>query len=234
MKVDLLATSFLVNDDFCGTGFHLDDQAEEFEGWDFYDPDHIAEFAGRNCYQSFDKPNPKTRANKDYLSNILNQSHESVLEHANVTFFVSGVSRSLLAELSRHRHLSFSVESQRYVEPEFAWVTPPIIEDYPELAGIYGGVLEVVESAYKDIYDHLRDNQVSKKKAREAARSVLPNFTSVTMVVSGNIRAWRDVLKKRHHKAADAEIQVFAKKVLAHLRKIAPNSVQDIPEDAYV
>jgi thymidylate synthase (FAD) len=51
------------------------------------------------------------------------------------------------------------------------------------------------------------------------------------MVVSGNLRAWRDVLGKRHSVHADAEIQEFAALVLGHLRSIAPNSVQDIGEE---
>jgi thymidylate synthase (FAD) len=74
---------------------------------------------------------------------------------------------------------------------------------------------------------------LKRKQAREAARCVLPNAAPVDMVVTGNLRAWRDVLGKRHHVAADAEIQEFAKRVLAKLRSIAPNSVQDIPDEPY-
>jgi thymidylate synthase (FAD) len=53
------------------------------------------------------------------------------------------------------------------------------------------------------------------------------------MVVTGNLRAWRDVLGKRWHEAADAEIKEFAGLVLGHLRSIAPNSFQDVPETPY-
>src|SRR5690554_948865 len=78
------------------------------DDWVSTDSDLLAEFAGRSCYQSFHKPNPKTEANHDYLRNILNQGHFSVLEHASATFYVTGVSRALTHELIRHRHLSYS------------------------------------------------------------------------------------------------------------------------------
>lgn len=89
----------------------------------------IPEFAGRACYQSFDRPNPKTATNQDYLHNILSQRHYSVLEHASVTFYITGVSRSFTHELVRHRHLSPSQLSQRYVPiDEMRVVIPPLVE----------------------------------------------------------------------------------------------------------
>jgi thymidylate synthase (FAD) len=60
----------------------------------------------------------------------------------------------------------------------------------------------------------------------------LPNAAPVDLIVSGNLRAWRDVLRKRNSPAADAEIQLFSAEVLRHLRNIAPNSVQDFKEDS--
>lgn len=195
--------------------------------------DALGEFAGRLCYKSFSRPNPATAENSGYMANILNQGHYSVLEHASVTFLVRGVSRALLAELTRHRHLSFSVVSQRYVDyADTEPVIPPAIAGTDEER-----VLCVAYSAAKDHYDWLTAQLIRKglprKKAREAARAVLPNAAPVDMVVTGNLRAWRDVLGKRHHVAADAEIQRFAHKVLIHLRELAPNSVQDIPNEPY-
>jgi thymidylate synthase (FAD) len=174
--------------------------------------DALAEAAGRICYKSFDRPNPKTARNRDYLANIISQGHYSVMEHASVTFLVQDVSRALLAELTRHRHLSFSVVSQRYVNyADTAPVIPPAAEGTPDLTA----------------------RGFKRKEAREAARSVLPNAAPVDMVVTGNLRAWRDVLGKRHHVAADAEIQEFAARVLRLLRVAAPGCVQDVPEEPY-
>lgn len=196
--------------------------------------DALAEFAGRMCYQSWDRPNPKTATNKGYLGNILNQGHYSVLEHASVSFAVEGVSRALLTELERHRFLSFSVISQRYVDAEeMDFVEPPAVRDDYELSQ------EMIDHYLRslELYDYLVSQLeaagLRHKQAREAARAVLPNGIEVKMVVTGNIRAWRDVIGKRYHEAADAEIREFATEVLRWLRQLSPSSVQDIPEEPY-
>lgn len=217
------------------------------------DLDELAEVAGRACYESWGRPNPDTATNEGYLRNILAQNHESVLEHSSVTFYVEGISRSLLAELTRHRHLSFSVLSQRYVRMDAdRYVLPPLFDEYgdtvlytspfPEEWGlgkdwtivdeIQDAILAAFES-YERIADKLIEKGIPRKQALEAARAVLPQATESPLVVTGNLRAWRDVLGKRHHVAADAEIQQFAAEVLKHLRDLAPNSVQDIPDDPY-
>lgn len=72
-----------------------------------------------------------------------------------------------------------------------------------------------------------------RKQAREAARAVLPNMTNSPMVVTGNHRAWRYVIKARWHEAADAEIRELAGELLVQLRQIAPATYQDIPSTPY-
>src|SRR5690606_3748069 len=157
--------------------------------------------------------------------------------------YVEGVSRSLLTELERHRFLSFSVIAQRYVRQKFKDVViPPAIDDEsPDLDGVskaevQAEFLTAMDEAYMH-YDYIADYLVHaglpRKQALEAARSVLPNAAEVKMVVTGNIRAWRDVLQKRWHAAADAEIRQFAGEVLKALREYAPNSVSDIPDRPY-
>lgn len=236
MQVDVLASTLISNSP-AWDGFN----PMEDMGFDPFpehsyptDADVLAEFSGRLCYRSFNRPNPKTAKNADYLKNIISQGHFSVLEHSSVSFLVRGVSRALLAELTRHRHLSFSVVSQRYVDySKTEPVIPPALEDTPAADDIrteyrlqtdfYGGLVKYL----------MDDLGKSRKQAREAARAVLPNAAPVDMVVTGNLRAWRDVLGKRHHVAADAEIQQFAGLVLGHLRDIAPNSVADIPDEPF-
>jgi thymidylate synthase (FAD) len=202
--------------------------------------DELAELAGRNCYLSWKRPNPATATNQGYLKNILSQNHHSVLEHSSVTFYCEGVSRSLLAELTRHRHLSFSVVSQRYVDgTELEFVSPPIIGELKGLTAL-GAMNEIIDSyehsqeKYTNLVEIFTEAGYKKKEAREAARAVLPNMMDSPLVVTGNLRAWRDVLGKRYHIAADREIQGFATEILKSLRMIAPNSFQDIPEEKYV
>jgi thymidylate synthase (FAD) len=197
------------------------------------DADALAEAAGRICYKSFNRPNPKTAANADYLANIIGQGHYSVMEHASVSFLVRGVSRALLAELTRHRHLSFSVVSQRYVNyADTEPVIPPAIRG-TDLERPFRNDYRASLKAYDAAVSLLTKRGHKRKQAREAARAILPNAAPVDMVVTGNLRAWRDTLGKRHHVAADAEIREFAGLILARLRNIAPACVQDIPEEPY-
>lgn len=199
--------------------------------------DELAELAGRNCYLSWNRPNPETATNAGYMNNIITQNHFSVMEHGSVTFYATDVSRSLLTELSRHRHLSFSVVSQRYVDAnKLGFVIPPIVMKLPfgEREYLEADLTEFWDKTILPLYNELvalfEEHGYQRKEAREAARAVLPNMTNSPLVVTGNIRAWRDVLSKRYHIAADKEIQLFATQILGHLRVLAPNSVQDIGE----
>lgn len=195
--------------------------------------DTLSEAAGRQCYRSFHKPNEATRANVDYLANILAQKHESVLEHASVSFRVSGVSRNLLLELERHRHLSFSVVSQRYVNAtQDALVMPPALRNqtYVELEKRIAEFHREAKELYSSIVTSLTCAGLNRKQAREAARAVLPGGMETEFVVTGNLRAWRDVLRRRFSVHADAEICEMATEMVTHMRALAPGAFQDFPE----
>ncbi len=194
------------------------------------DSDELAEMAGRLCYKSWDRPNPATSTNAGYLANILGHRHYSVLEHASATFYIGGVSRSLTHELVRHRHLSPSQVSQRYVdESEANFVVGEWFDQLgkPEQYSIENHMASALK-LYQSIYDELTLRGVPKKAARGAARSVLPNMTETALVLTGNHRAWRDVIEKRNSPAADAEIRELAKELLVRLKEIAPNTYQDM------
>lgn len=201
------------------------------------DADRLAHFAGRSCYQSWHMPNPDTSTDTGYLANILNQGHYSVLEHASVTFYVEGVSRNMTHELIRHRHLSYSELSQRYINMEDAIITiPPAIDaldNWMEPVGKLGRTMSDAISRYNDVVEVLESEGVKGKKAREAARALLPGGTETKIVVTGNHRAWRDMLHKRYSTHADAEIREFATLILEELRKIAPGTYQDFPDQPF-
>src|SRR6201986_5682672 len=116
----------------------------------------LADFAGRACYQSWNKPNPSTATNAGYLRHILEVGHLSVLEHGSVTFYITGVSRSLTHELIRHRHFSYSPLSQRYVpERDAAMVEPGVIADHPELNAKFVAASEAAVGAYTELLEGL-------------------------------------------------------------------------------
>lgn len=189
----------------------------------------LAEFAGRACYQSFHKPNPNTKGNGAYLANIIAQGHESVLEHVQVSFYIEGVSRTLTHEFVRHRHFSYSQLSQRYVdEAEAKFVVPPRYLEDEQMMNFFSEYQKEVTQLYSAMVKELSEKGVPRKKAREAARSVLPGGTETKIVVSGNCRAWRDFLKKRMHPAADAEIQRLAVVIFDELMLQLPSIFTDL------
>lgn len=199
------------------------------------DADRLAHFAGRSCYQSWTMPNPDTATDMGYMANILKQGHHSVLEHATATFYIEGVSRNLTHELIRHRHLSYSELSQRFVDMKDAkFIVPPAIRANhgPEdIKGFYDGIRGTDwEFDYTVAVDNLTAQGYSRKQAREAARFYLPSGMETKIVVSGNHRAWRDMLFKRYSVHADAEIRELATELLRQLRLVAPATYQDFPE----
>lgn len=179
--------------------------------------------AGRNCYRSFNRPNEATRDDADYLQRTLReQGHWSIAEHSTATLYFTGVSRAFLAELTRHRHLSFSVESQRFINAGDAnIVIPPAIrEAHHETKQQF--IKDAGEAIlnYTDMQYELEDRP--KKQRNEAARGLLPNCIETRMVVTGNLRAWHEVINRRTQPDADAEIQEVMRLAAQQLHPIAP------------
>lgn len=199
------------------------------------DSDTVSHFAGRSCYQAWNMEREETSTNEGYLANILRQGHESVLEHGSATFYIEGVSRNLTHELIRHRHLSYSELSQRYVKMEEAqFILPPTMRKVaPADQWMDPDLAEDCKSCYADTVEDLENHGIKGKKAREAARAVLPGGMETRIVVSGNHRAWRDMLKKRYSVHADAEICELAALLLEELKRIAPGIYQDFPDQPF-
>ena len=195
----------------------------------------LAEFAGRACYQSWRKPNPATATNAGYLRHILEVGHLSVLEHGSVSFYFTGISRSLSHELVRHRHFSYSQLSQRYVpETDAVFIEPDVIAADPELHAVFCAAVTQAREAYRLLQVSLLNRFASagsatlrRKQARQAARSVLPNATETRIVVTGNYRAWRHFIAMRATEHADVEIRALAVECLRQLLKVAPNVFGD-------
>ncbi|MHA6620945.1 FAD-dependent thymidylate synthase [Pseudonocardia sp. DLS-67] len=195
----------------------------------------LAEFAGRACYQSWSKPNPATATNAGYLRHILEVGHLSVLEHGTVSFYLTGVSRSLTHELIRHRHFSYSQLSQRYVpERDAAMVEPAVIADDPELHELFTEAAAASVTAYEALLEGLQkrladapDATLRRKQARQAARAILPNATETRIVVTGNYRAWRHFIAMRATEHADVEIRELAVECLRQLQREVPNVFDD-------
>jgi len=198
------------------------------------DGERLAEFAGRLCYMS--QRNPAGRSTREYLVNILKQGHGSVLEHANYSLLLEGISRSLTHELVRHRAgFAYSQLSQRYVdESQAAFVVPPAIIGDEALEGAWREQVESAQRTYVALVEQLMerygwvsDRVHRRKMAREAARGVLPNSTETKIVVTGNVRAWRTLLELRCGEGAEQEIRRLAILVLRTLQQEAPAFFDD-------
>ncbi len=201
----------------------------------------LVEVAGRLCYLSFAKPRPG--GNAAYIGHILEVGHGSVLEHAVFNFIITGVSRSFTHELVRHRAgFGYSQLSQRFVdESTCSFVEPDAIADDPELHRIWLEAVQTCQRAYKELADGLAarfadisDRTLRRKRAREAARSILPNATETKVFVTGNARALRHFIEMRADPAADAEIRKVALALLRLLQAESPNlfgdyTINDLP-----
>ena len=198
------------------------------------DGERLAEFAGRLCYMS--QHNPASRSTRDYLENIKKQGHGSVLEHANYSLLLEGVSRSLTHELVRHRAgFAYSQLSQRYVdESEAHFVVPPAIVGEAALEAAWRAQVEGAQASYVSLVEKLMERYAwvpdkvhRRKMAREAARGVLPNSTETKIVVTGNARAWRTALELRSSEAAELEIRRLAVAIIRLFKQETPHFFAD-------
>lgn len=203
---------------------------QEFYGDAVQDRDYapgggeLIEFAGRKCYDADGRKNAKTATSYGYIGNILDQKHESVLEHVNFTFLVEGISRAASHEWVRHRHGSYSQESQRFVlatKKPTAVIPPALMNDSVQLDEFIGS-LEPAWELYESTYQKLRDQGVGRKQASEAARSYIPNAAATDLVVTGNVRYWKEFIEKRDAAGADAEIRRAAKIIAGILADALP------------
>ena len=206
-------------------------------------PEHTVAAAAKLCYSSSDitgltdsLTDEKAAAFVEMLSEI---GHESPIEHASFTFGIEGVSRSLLAQITRHRMASFSVKSQRYVrEGSFGYVTPPEIAADPEAKRLYDEIMAEDQRKYDRLAEILKEKHIktfmaegkdektatrlAEKKAIEDARFVLPNSCETQMVMTMNARSLKNFFRIRCCNRAQWEIRDIADQMLALVSKAAP------------
>ncbi len=207
-------------------------------------PEKVIAQAARLCYSPASIENisegltgEKVASFVDMLAEI---GHESPIEHASFTFGIEGVSRSLLAQITRHRIASYSVQSQRYVtETHFEYVVPPEIDAIPQARAEFLAAMEEDQRHYenltallkakhkKDFMDAGRDEKSAdrdaQKKAIEDARFVLPNACDTKMICTFNARSLFNFFSHRCCNRAQWEIREVAVQMLCLVRGVAPN-----------
>jgi len=207
------------------------------------DPEKIVAAAAKLCYSAAGiadlldgLTDEKTAA---FLERLMGLGHHSPLEHAVFTFGIEGVSRALLAQITRHRIASFSVQSQRYVGlDDFGCITPPSISEYSDAKALFDQSMEEAGVAYNKLVDTLYSRYkaqleasgnpsadklaAAKKQALEDARFVLPNACETKMVLTMNARSLRGFFAQRCCERAQWEIRALAEEMLNLCKAASP------------
>jgi thymidylate synthase (FAD) len=184
-------------------------------------PVRVIEKAGRNCYLSEDKITPDSAPK--FVKMICKKNHESVLEHASASFRIV-TDRGVLAEITRHRLSSFSVESTRYLSyakgkfnSELTVIEPPglsgVSRDYWLNSVLFA------EMGYMEL--------IRQGVTPEIARAVLPMCLKTELTMTSNFRQWKNVLRLRLGKAAHPQIREIASLIQAELIRLCPEVFGD-------
>ncbi len=185
-------------------------------------PERIIAQSARLCYSDSDIDELNEKLSDEsiikLIKKIIKLRHYSVLEHANFTFAIEGISRVTSHQLVRHRIASFSQQSQRYVkikEEGFPYVIPKSIAKDEKLIKIFTDAIKELDKIYNLFLDH--------NIAAEDARYILPQAVETKIIVTANARELLHVFKLRCCNRAQWEIREVAKGMLREVKAIAPN-----------
>lgn len=208
------------------------------------EPEKVVAAAARLCYSKagVEEITQGLTGQKtaDFVDMLSSMGHESPLEHASFTFGIEGVSRSFLAQITRHRIASYSVKSQRYVaESDFEYVVPPAIEAIPEARDEFLRAMEEDRLHYirirelltgrhkKELTAQGKDEssalKAAGKLANEDARFVLPNACETKLVCTFNARELLHLFSLRCCSRAQWEIRSVAEQMLRLVKEAAPH-----------
>ncbi len=207
-------------------------------------PEKVVAAAAKLCYSSSDidalMDGLTDKESARFVEMLTTMGHESPTEHASFTFAVEGVSRALLAQLTRHRMASFSVQSQRYVRMDAAdMVVPPAVQTAPEAAQLYEASIAAQQQAYNDMVqllqakhekELLEQGETEKsaadkaaKLANEDARFLLPSASATKLIMTMNARSLNHFFRLRCCNRAQWEIQQLADDMLRLVYGVAPS-----------
>lgn len=150
------------------------------------------------------------------IKRVIGSGHYSTIEHIQLTFAIQNVSRACTHQLVRHRHMSFSQKSQRYVKEkgEFDYIMPKSIENSPELAKKFEDFIQNTSNLYQEF--------IEAGILAEDARSILPNAAASSLVASLNLRELIHLANLRLCTRAQAEIRSLVKAMTDEVIKKEP------------
>ncbi|MEG1932331.1 MAG: FAD-dependent thymidylate synthase [Pygmaiobacter sp.] len=207
------------------------------------EPEKVVAAAAKLCYSSVGveelMQNLTPEKTTEFVEKLASMGHESPTEHVSFTFAIEGVSRSLLAQITRHRIASYSVQSQRYVRMEnFEYVIPPEIAEDPASLAAYHEMMAQQAKSYETLAAILKEKhkkelleagddeksaaRKAEKLAIEDARFVLPNACGTKMVVTMNARSLNNFFAHRCCTRAQWEIRALADEMLRLVYAVSP------------
>lgn len=194
------------------------------------------EYAGRNCYLSQDKITEESYG--PFIRGLIKRGHESPLEHSFMTVEVV-TSRAVMAELTRHRLASFSIQSQRYVMDNRSGEISFIKPDYwlPELPPSMDAKMWCASRAWERCMERVEEDYkylvVVCSLPPQDARKILPNSTAVKIVMTANIREWIHIFDLRDSTAAYPEMQTLMSKLVPLAREVYPIVFDSVGKDRH-
>lgn len=183
------------------------------------DADKLVAAAAKLCYAKSDVDtlldNLTAEKVEEFIERLAELGHESPIEHASYTFAVEGVSRALLAQLTRHRLASYSVQSQRYVDKlDFDYIMPPSVAANPETAEMFEKCMAMLDTYYSYF--------TAADIPNEDARFVLPNACDTRIIFTMNARSLHNFFRLRCCNRAQWEIRAMADEMLKLCREVSP------------
>ena len=206
-------------------------------------PEKVVAAAAKLCYSAsgidklLDDLTPEKT--KRFVQMLASLGHQSPIEHVTFTFGIEGVSRALLAQITRHRIASFSVQSQRYVRlDDFQFVIPPEIDADPASRDLFMEAMKKQGEEYLSLAASLQEKHTrelmaeglsekeaarkAEKMANEDARFVLPNACETKMIVTMNARSLYNFFSLRCCNRAQWEIRALAEEMYKLVYPVAP------------
>lgn len=197
--------------------------------------ERLIAMGGKGCYDSYGEDGRSIDA---HIRSLVDSGHGSVLEHAHVSLFISGISRGCSHEIVRHRLFNYSQRSTRYTAEEgAAIVLDPYYASLPSgdtLVQEFIQDCQVATEKYADAVQNLMSRNPEKlegkdlrKWARGKARQLLPHALETRMLMTGNLRGWRDFIEARTSRHAEPEIRRLAEEVFYVVKQQAPSVFAD-------
>lgn len=212
-----------------------------------YQSESLIAHAGKGCYDSYGLDG---RSVGEHIESLMVSRHGSVLEHANVSVFIEGISRGLSHELVRHRAgFAYSQRSTRYtkeddaacvLEPYYAMIYLAMQAGFEQVEGaryLVESQLDLFRLSLDHYKSHVStlislnkdemDPKDLRKWARGKARQLLPHSLETRLTVTANLRAWRFFFEQRGSKYAEPEIRRLACAIFLVIQPLAPNVFSD-------